>query len=229
MEKNRLNYYYIEDKGIIAKGYYLSNLIYDFDSQTWKKDENYIISDRLMGYDPGEPSGSPYGIGSTSEMEGLQRITYEKAMQMIGDRTVEHIIQALKETFQERKQKWDQNPGESAKDVEVSFFLFGTQYVLGTTDFGYQNTNCNQGLLKAFRKTIEIELRFAGADGITFYEKSISKEDCIMEEMTKTQAYAELLALRKLVEKAPKETVLEILDEKLKAYEDFEKTTENCN
>ncbi|MBR2677752.1 MAG: hypothetical protein IKE28_12720 [Solobacterium sp.] len=174
MEKNRLNYYCIEEKGIIAKGYYLSNLIYDFDSQTWKKDENYIISDKLMGYDPGEPSGSPYGIGSTSEMEGLQRITYEKAMQMIGDRTVERLIQELKETFQETKKNWDQSPGESAKGVKVSFFLFGTQYVLGTTDFGYQNTKCNRGLLKAFRKTIENKLRSAGADGITFYEESVS-------------------------------------------------------
>lgn len=45
-----------------------------------------------------------------------------------------------------------------------------------------------------------------------------------MEEMTRTQAYADLLALRKMIVELPKEKVLEVIDEKLKAYENVKKS-----
>ena len=49
--------------------------------------------------------------------------------------------------------------------------------------------------------------------------KNIKNDKENMEEMTKTQAYADLLALRKIIVEFPKEKVLEVIDEKLKAYE----------
>ena len=49
--------------------------------------------------------------------------------------------------------------------------------------------------------------------------KNIKNDKENMEEMTKTQAYADLLALRKIIVELPKEKVLEVIDEKLKAYE----------
>ena len=74
MKTERMNYYTIPDRGIVAKGIFLNNWIYDYESREWKKDDKYIISDALMGYDPGEPDGSPYGIGSTSAMDEIEHI-----------------------------------------------------------------------------------------------------------------------------------------------------------
>ena len=52
------------------------------------------------------------------------------------------------------------------------------------------------------------------------------KKEKSMEEMTRTQAYADLLALRKMIVELPKEKVLEVIDEKLKAYENVKKSIE---
>ena len=43
-----------------------------------------MIMDRLVGFDPYEPSDSPYGIGNTSVMDEIDEITYEEAMKRTG-------------------------------------------------------------------------------------------------------------------------------------------------
>ena len=48
-------------------------------NEVWEQDVNNAILDRLMGYDPSEPSDSPYGMYDTSIMEEIEEITYEEA------------------------------------------------------------------------------------------------------------------------------------------------------
>ena len=50
----------------------------------WEQDNNNEIMDRLMGYDPSEPPGSPYGIGNTSIMNEIEEISYEQASVLSG-------------------------------------------------------------------------------------------------------------------------------------------------
>ena len=50
----------------------------------WEQDNNNEIMDRLMGYDPSEPPGSPYGIGNTSIMDEIEEISYEQASVLSG-------------------------------------------------------------------------------------------------------------------------------------------------
>ena len=45
----------------------------------WEQDKEHLISDRLMGYDPSEPPGSPYGIGNTEIMREIETISLEEA------------------------------------------------------------------------------------------------------------------------------------------------------
>ena len=71
MKCDRLRYYLMNDRGIIAKGISFENWIFDFESRKWVEDTKSIINDALMGYDPSEPEGSPYGIGSTSVMDEI--------------------------------------------------------------------------------------------------------------------------------------------------------------
>ena len=62
-----------------------SGRYYIFRNGQWEPDENSIIMDRLVGYDPSEPPGSPYGFGNGSVMAEMDEITYERAMELTGE------------------------------------------------------------------------------------------------------------------------------------------------
>ena len=51
----------------------------------WVEDSEYMIMDRLMGYDPSEPTGSPYGIGNSDIVDEIEEITFEMAVKYIGE------------------------------------------------------------------------------------------------------------------------------------------------
>ncbi len=57
---------------------------YLFSENGWIPDTGSVIMDRLVGYDPSEPPGSPYGIGNGSVMAELEEISCERAMELIG-------------------------------------------------------------------------------------------------------------------------------------------------
>ena len=57
-----------------------------FRNGEWNPDtENMImIMNRLVGYDPFEPPGSPYGFGNGSVMDEMVEISSEKAAELTG-------------------------------------------------------------------------------------------------------------------------------------------------
>ena len=55
------------------------NNYYLFINGEWKKDEEWLILGMLGGYDASEPEGSPYGWGSTSIMDEIEKISKEEA------------------------------------------------------------------------------------------------------------------------------------------------------
>ena len=57
---------------------------YLYGENGWVRDTESVISDHLIGYDPSEPSGSPYGIGNGSIMADIEEIPYDQAMEKIG-------------------------------------------------------------------------------------------------------------------------------------------------
>ena len=59
---------------------------YIFRNGQWTPDHEWLIMDRLVGYNPGEPPGSPYGFGNGSVMAEMEEITYKKAMRLTGGR-----------------------------------------------------------------------------------------------------------------------------------------------
>ncbi len=76
-----LRYYLIRDRlvGKEAKGAY-----YLFREGAWEPDVKNVIMDRLVGYDPFEPPGSPYGIGCMSVMDEIEEISEEEALKRTG-------------------------------------------------------------------------------------------------------------------------------------------------
>lgn len=167
MKENEFNYYLIPNRGIVARGVFLDNWIFDFESRSWVKDTKYIISDALMGYDPGEPEGSPYGIGSTSVMDELKRIDYETAMQIISDTIVQNLINKWKGKYAQAKAEWDKKPGWPAKLVETSFCLYGTRYIIKPESFGWDKYSFDEGFMESIQKELEKELAEIGATEIT--------------------------------------------------------------
>ena len=78
---NKTVYYLILDR-IVGKqedGKY-----YIFRNEQWEPDNENMIMDRLVGYDPSEPPGSPYGFGNGSVMAEMDEISYEEALKLIG-------------------------------------------------------------------------------------------------------------------------------------------------
>ena len=73
--------YYVIRGTILGKmedgNYYL------FENGKWIPDTKNIIQDYLMGFDPYEPAGSPYGIGSMSIMDQIEEIPLKEAIKMI--------------------------------------------------------------------------------------------------------------------------------------------------
>ena len=167
MKETEFNYYLMQDRGIVAKRVYFDNWIFDFNSRSWVKDTKCIISDALMGYDPGEPEGSPYGIGSTSVMDELKRIDYDTAMQIIGDLTVQDLFEKWRNKFEAAKAEWDKKPRWPAKLVETSFCLYGTQYTITPDDLGWDKGSFDEGFMESIQKDLEKDLAEVGATEIT--------------------------------------------------------------
>lgn len=57
---------------------------YIFRHGQWEPDKDWLIMDRLVGYDPSEPPDSPYGIGNGSVMAEMEEISYGRAMELTG-------------------------------------------------------------------------------------------------------------------------------------------------
>ena len=56
-----------------------------YKDKQWVPDNECLIMDHLMGYDPGEPPDSPYGSGCTDIMNEIKEIPFEKAMELMGE------------------------------------------------------------------------------------------------------------------------------------------------
>ena len=74
-------YYLIFDR-LVGKREDARDYLYSNDD--WVPDTESVIMDHLMGCDPSEPPGSPYGIGNGSIMADIEEISYEQAMELIG-------------------------------------------------------------------------------------------------------------------------------------------------
>ena len=75
-QRKRTRYFLLNERrlGKQEKGRY-----YIYTGGEWQPDKECAILDRLLGYDPSEPPGSPYGIGNTDIMDEIEEITYERA------------------------------------------------------------------------------------------------------------------------------------------------------
>ncbi len=75
-------YYYVECRDIVGrtKDSVFCSEIFDAD-EGWKYDSNHEISDRIMGYQPGEDPG--WGIGDRDIMSEICKISRDEALQHI--------------------------------------------------------------------------------------------------------------------------------------------------
>ena len=79
-KKEEIQYYLLYDR-IIGKhdetGYYL------FRDGEWRPDTECEIMDCLYGFDPSEPSDSPYAYVSTDMLDQIKEITTEQARELL--------------------------------------------------------------------------------------------------------------------------------------------------
>ncbi len=73
--------YYLIWKRVLGKRTDKGDFIYK--DGKWKPDKDSMIMDRLMGYDPTEPPGSPYAMMDSSIMDEIEEISEEKAKEFL--------------------------------------------------------------------------------------------------------------------------------------------------
>ncbi len=63
---------------------------YLFKNGSWVPDTKNTIIDRLMGFDPSEPEGSPYRTGNMSIIDEIETISEEQALKLIDEQGAQH-------------------------------------------------------------------------------------------------------------------------------------------
>lgn len=64
---------------------------FEYKNNEWIKINNSEIISRLIGYDPSEPSDSPYAIGNTDIMESIKELTLEQVIESFGKSVIDKI------------------------------------------------------------------------------------------------------------------------------------------
>ena len=78
--KKKTTYYLIWNR-VLGKRTNKGDFIY-IDGK-WEPDKDSMIMDRLMGYNPTEPPGSPYAMYNSSIMDEIEEISEEKAKEIL--------------------------------------------------------------------------------------------------------------------------------------------------
>ncbi len=162
MTKKNTVYYLIKKRrlGKQEKGDYFL-----FENAEWIPDEKSEICDRLMGYDPNEPAGSPYGIGNWDIMDSIEDITKEEAVSKMNELTLEFLTAKWKKDFEGRKEEWIKN-GWPAKLVSTEFKLNGIRYKIFPQDIGLTDDCWDQGFMESVQGEIKKDLAKYGATDI---------------------------------------------------------------
>lgn len=132
-----------------------------YNETKWVPDENNLIRDHLMGYDPGEDS--TYGIGSLSIMDEIEEITAEEAIKIQNKQTIDYLIEKWKVDMVEGKAEWDKKTGWPAKLVVTMFTLNGIEYTLEPEDLGLSSDCWDQGFMESFQGNLRKDLEAVGA------------------------------------------------------------------
>ena len=87
-ETNRT--YYLVWERLVAKREESEKIYEDyiFRDGEWFPDNEHIIMDHLVGYDPSEPEDSPYRIGSTSVLMEMDEISEQDAVEIMNRQTL---------------------------------------------------------------------------------------------------------------------------------------------
>lgn len=137
-----------------------------FKSGRWVEDEDHVIMDHLMGFDPSEPEDSPYRIGNGSVLFEMEEISEGTAVSLINQQILQILKEEWKNKFKAKKGEWDKNPGWPAKLVETWFTLNGEKYTIKPEDIGLTSDGWDQGFMESIQGEIEKDLESYGATDV---------------------------------------------------------------
>ena len=160
--------YYLVWKRMVAKRETCKTHYNDylFINGRWIPDEDHVIVDHLVGYDPCEPEDSPYRIGSTSVLLEMEEISEEEAIAIINQQILSIMKELWRNKFKNEKEEWDKNPQWPAKLVNTTFKLHGIKYTIFPSDIGLSTDPWDQGFMESIQNDIETDLKEYGATDI---------------------------------------------------------------
>ena len=153
-----ITYYLIREKRLGKKE---DDRYYLYKNREWVLDENNVIRDHLMGYDPNDDTS--FGFGSLSVSDEIEEITEEEAVKFENELIIDYLKEKWKKDIVLEKEEWDKNPGWPAKLVETRFTLNGIKYVIEPRDLGLKDDCWDQGFMESFQETLMTDLEANGA------------------------------------------------------------------
>ena len=90
MKKEIVVYYLIKGKALgkrVKDSNEFFGTDYLYSDGEWVYDKANLIMDKLMGYDPWEPPGSPYWDMSATVLDEIEEITEKQALEFIKNKT----------------------------------------------------------------------------------------------------------------------------------------------
>ena len=166
MEKE-ITYYLICDKQIGKReGDMKEHSDFLLEGGKWVPDEDSVIMDRLVGFDPTEPEGSPFRTVSSDMLEEIKEIDPEEAVKLINKQILDTLRERWKNGFKEQREKWGEEVMWPAKMVGTVFELNGIKYVISSEDLGLSHNGWDQGFMEYVQDDIGRDLEEFGATNI---------------------------------------------------------------
>ena len=81
-------FYLVLEKRLFCQ---FDNRTYEYVEGKWIDADGKEVKDRLMGYDPSEPSDSPYVIGNADIMAEIKKVTQEQVIEKYGQEVIDKL------------------------------------------------------------------------------------------------------------------------------------------
>lgn len=148
-----------------------------FKDGRWERDHHEIF-DRINGFDPSEPLGSPYRFGNLDIMNEMEEISEEEAFSRISEQTVEFLINKWKTELIEKRALQNKAPECLARLAGISFTLYGRKWSIGPSELGMDSTDSfDQGIIESIQNEMKEDLLRYGAENVIDYWVLDSNED----------------------------------------------------
>ncbi len=135
---------------------------YLFMDAEWTLDEEGLIKKLLNGEDLTKQDFKTFDPGIVEYINTISEVERERAMEIITDQTVTHLLIEWSEKYSEEKTAWDKSPQWFSKLVSVHFTMNGIHKTLYPKDFIFADGQPDDAFIEYIGEKISEDIRKYG-------------------------------------------------------------------